>query len=471
MKGNILVKAGAVFLIVIVTLIALKKCGGDEYPVSEEDALPMGGGEPIPEETLGAIGLEGDTKEDTVRTLVSEVRKMRQDMHSLRQENAELREDNSALINMEESIRQRVKADIADNIREVGTRAQRQYESLSTENENRIDQLMSRFNKNAGAPGSAGQSYYDGQGTVWINSIDSPPVTENGFSLPLLGGKGGQSRSQPTDRDRFGTDNLPGVKGRRRGKASLEPVYTIPKNATLVGSTSLTALVGRVPVGGNVVDPYSFKLIIGKDNLTANGIELPEVAHAVASGKAVGDWTLGCVRGELNSITFIFQDGTIRTVPKPKDITEGGQATKGLPIGELSDKFGNPCVLGQRITNAYSYLAQRVGVTAAGAAAEAAAAAETTTETSVDGGGIGVVTTVDGSKGEYVLNRTLSGGAQEVADWLDERQSNEFDAIYVPPGQSVAIHITEELWIDYDSEGRKTQYSGLAFGGQSRELD
>ncbi len=39
----------------------------------------------------------------------------------------------------------------------------------------------------------------------------------------------------------------------------------------------MTALLGRIPINGTVTDPYPFKVLIGKDNLTANGIELPDV--------------------------------------------------------------------------------------------------------------------------------------------------------------------------------------------------
>ncbi|MFA9342646.1 TIGR03752 family integrating conjugative element protein, partial [Escherichia coli] len=80
---------------------------------------------------------------------------------------------------------------------------------------------------------------------------------------------------------------------------------------------AMTALLGRVPVNGTVTDPYPFKVLIGKDNLTANGIELPDVEGAVVSGTASGDWTLSCVRGQVNSITFVFADGRVRTLPAP----------------------------------------------------------------------------------------------------------------------------------------------------------
>ncbi|WP_447444337.1 hypothetical protein [Pseudomonas aeruginosa] len=53
----------------------------------------------------------------------------------------------------------------------------------------------------------------------------------------------------------------------------------------------MSALIGRVPVDGTVNDPYPFKILIGPDNLTANGIELPDVAlggHVCADRSCAG---------------------------------------------------------------------------------------------------------------------------------------------------------------------------------------
>ena len=36
---------------------------------------------------------------------------------------------------------------------------------------------------------------------------------------------------------------------------STVPVYTVPRNATLIGSTGMTALVGRVPIQGRCATP------------------------------------------------------------------------------------------------------------------------------------------------------------------------------------------------------------------------
>ncbi len=89
------------------------------------------------------------------------------------------------------------------------------------------------------------------------------------------------------------------------------PYYTIPENSTLMGSTAMTALLGRVPIQGAVTDPFPFKVLIGRENLIANGIDLPDVEGAIVSGTSTGDWTLSCVRSEVTSITFVFADGRI----------------------------------------------------------------------------------------------------------------------------------------------------------------
>ncbi|WP_242687801.1 TIGR03752 family integrating conjugative element protein [Photorhabdus stackebrandtii] len=128
---------------------------------------------------------------------------------------------------------------------------------------------------------------------------------------------------------------------------TIRPIYTLLENTTLVGSQAMTALLGRVPVNDKVTDPYPFKVLMGKDNLTANGIELPDVEGAIVSGTATGDWTLSCVRGNVTSLTFVFADGTVRTVPKSDNRTNGGQHIQDNNagnIGWLSDDNGIPCL-------------------------------------------------------------------------------------------------------------------------------
>lgn len=206
-----------------------------------------------------------------------------------------------------------------------------------------------------------------------------------------------------------------------------------------------------MPVGGQVQDPMPIKILVGSDNLAANGHRIPGLDGIVMSGYAVGDWTLSCVRGYLTSATFVFEDGHVVVFGERKR-GQGSRSKNDKSIGWISDRYGVPCISGKRITNAPAYLSQRIAMTALGAAAEAAAAAQTTSSTSLSGGTSS--TTVTGDKGAYVLGQTVSNGAEEVTNWLDRRMADSFDAIFAPAGTEVAVHLDVSLDIDYDPAGR-----------------
>ena len=262
----------------------------------------------------------------------------------------------------------------------------------------------------------------------WVDPLDAPPADRNGAAPPRIA-------SPPNQ----------GAAARR------EPVYTVPRNATLVGARGFTALIGRVPVRGQVVDPFPFKILVGQDNLAANGFVMPELFGMVFSGRAVGDWTLSCVRGEIFSVTYVLADGSIQSYPEGDSETQ-----ESKPIGWISDAYGVPCVNGERKTNAQSFLTQRIGLSAAAAAAKAAAAAETATTVS---GVTGTATTaVTGHIDTFVRNRAVSDGLDEVTRWLEERQGQSFDAIYVPPDRELVVHVTREIAIDFDPKGRKVNH-------------
>ena len=462
MGQNRFVQYGAIVLLVLAVLLSVKTCKGDA-PTGNEPVV-VGGGENLSEAALAGLGIEGDTEKDVVATLIGEVRNMKENMGHLRDDNAALRSDNADLKKMEQTIGRRLSSELTEAEKKVMQQSTSEVQSIMRRLEEAERKLAQTHRPSGGS--SPGSGLIEPGDTVWVQPLGQE--ADGGFLASL--GNAHLDGAQNGLRKKIALDDLTGIGGRFAGEEETIPYFTIPRNATLVNSTAMTALVGRVPFGGQVTDPYSFKVIIGQENLMANGIELPDVAYSIASGKAVGDWTLGCVRGDIYSITFVFQDGTIRTVPKADDIYEGTSSKRDIKIGELSDAFGNPCVVGQRISNAATYLAQRMGVVTASAAAEAAAASQTTQITSVDGSGTGVTTVVDGSTGEYILGRSIADGSMEVARWLDERQAQQFDAIYVPAGADVAMHITEQIEIDYDPNGRKTNHAALASGGY-RALD
>ena len=250
--------------------------------------------------------------------------------------------------------------------------------------------------------------------------------------------------------------------GSRAVGASTKAVYTVPSNSTLMGSIAMTALIGRVPIDGTVNDPYPFKVLIGPDNLTANGIDIPDVAGAVVSGTASGDWTLSCVRGQIRSVTFVFQDGTIRTVPEDSSKGSGGAnlGHNGVGIqgglGWISDPYGIPCVSGERRSNAQQYLGSQALITAAGAGAASLIKS--------DNGSVAVVSNSNGSlgtvgiSGNEAMGRILAGGVQEMSQWVNKLYGQAFAAIYVQPGAKVAVHLEQPLNIDYDAKGRRVNH-------------
>jgi len=117
------------------------------------------------------------------------------------------------------------------------------------------------------------------------------------------------------------------------------PYFTIPENATLVGATAMTSLIGRVPIDGRVTDPMQFKAVIGRDNLAANSFELPpDIAGMILTGIAIGDMALSCIEGRVRSMTFVFNDGSIRTVSTR---SKGGSGVTGSTQGGFGASAGN----------------------------------------------------------------------------------------------------------------------------------
>ncbi|PCJ36291.1 MAG: TIGR03752 family integrating conjugative element protein [Cellvibrionales bacterium] len=459
---------GSVLLLTV--FVTVKSCSPEGGNAQLLDAVPQA---PKP---------DADTPADTIKTLTANVSAMTAEVNALRRDNAVLQQDNQSLL--------KDRSTIEDN---VLTRLQRVVEAKDSASEQldnstiaaltvRVDSLAqslaasAKFSTESDIPVGLGLG---GDGLDGVGTSDNWVWTE-----PL------EKSTQPSDDsgnllNRFGRSAQNGLAlAKPHGEKLLDvgakavdsptPVYTIPRNATLIGSTAMTALVGRVPVKGQVHDPMPFKVIAGKDNLAANGLMIPGLQGMIWSGTAIGDWTLSCVSGQLESVTFVFEDGTIQTLSSDDNSLSGssgssasGGRTSGQsdkPLGWISDARGIPCITGERKSNAPAFLSQRIGVSAMEAAANAAAQSETTTLLSDSGT---VSNTVTGATGKYVLGKTLSGSSKEIARWLQERQAQSFDAVFVPAGIELAIHVDHELPIDFHAKGRKLHHANT-YGFQTR---
>lgn len=431
-----------------------------------------------------ALGIAGDTPQDTLATLVGQVKAMRSELQSLERNNASLTEENRRLRARENGIDTRIQSALGgisestQQERRQAEEARRQAEANSREARSLLHSLQEQLavlrGPDTDLPIGLGLRPEDslafdtptGSDLVWIEPLDATPAPSSpkSFSAPA-------SFTLPSNPIERGQQQLRAVaKGERELRDADEatrPVYTLPENATLLGSVAMTALIGRVPVDGTVNDPYPFKVLVGADNLTANGIELPELAGAVLGGTATGDWTLSCVRGQIESITFVFQDGTIRSVPPPQAVTSRNQSAAGGNsqrlrggLGYLSDPHGIPCIGGERRSNAQQYLGTQSLLTAAGAGVAALFDSEESSSglLSNANGTLGI----SSSAGNSALNSILSGGVGDIRTWVNQLYGEAFAAVYVAPGAQVAVHLDREITLDYAPAGRRVRHAPTA---------
>ena len=481
MKGNKLIKILAIVFVAIVLIVLMingksknkELVQAQNAPALDDNGLALA---PVSDDELAKeFGVDVDSPEETMRTLTTELQAVKRENDLIQQENERLRQEAEKLLNMEKNITSRVDGKVRNAEIVVENQAKR-LERQSQESDTllrRLEQRLKDLELSRNEPKTTAQTtpegydigmagipdglgYTDGgmsgTGVIWKQPLDAVKDEKSGaltlpdFSLPDLGVQ---------------APGIPEGEELRRGKKKDEPTkikaYTIPENATLFGSTSMTALLGRIPVDGQISDPYPFKIIVGPENLSSNGINIPNVEGITMSGVAKGDWTLSCVSGEIHSMTFTFSDGSISTYPEPK---EGGTARRET-IAWFSDEYGVPCVTGKRITNAPSYLATRIGLGALSAYANVQAQQEYTNTTTSGPYGTSTSSTLTGDAGNAAKNQAIVGGTEEVLDWVEKRQQQSFDAIYVEPGTKLHLHMIQQVAIDYpiNGTGRKVQHS------------
>lgn len=222
------------------------------------------------------------------------------------------------------------------------------------------------------------------------------------------------------------------------------PVYTLHRGSVLANSVSLTALMGRIPMSGQVTDPYPFSMVVGANNLMASGFTLPDIQGAIVTGTVTGDWSLSCVRGVVESIDFIRADGSILSYPEESGAIDSGfdgSSIKTDELGFLADPNGNPCLSGIRISNAPQYLTTKGLLDAATAAANAASIAQKTV--SVDGNTS--TSSLTGSAIKSAAGESAAAFTSTVSEFIQARMGSTFDIVYVEPGVSAAIHLRKPI--------------------------
>jgi len=204
--------------------------------------------------------------------MTAEVKALRQDNTQLRSENRELLASRTQI---ENNVTTRVKRELLSREKDQAT-SQRLDSGVLSSLTARVDALSQSYSQINLAPSGSDIPVGLGLDGIGIdpagNLIWIEPLEHTQDDSPAMNGSGllhktGQSTGRMLDTAREQTSNI------AKRINTVDPVFTVPRNATLIGSTAMTALVGRVPVQGQVRDPMPFKVITGADNLAANGAD------------------------------------------------------------------------------------------------------------------------------------------------------------------------------------------------------
>lgn len=307
--------------------------------------------------------------------------------------------------------------------------------------------------------------YDDVNSFVWVSNLSKPAniessnnkLSDNGFlnfvKSDQNSSKGSLLHGKSDSFDQNGS-----------GKKDLvKPAYTIPVNATLTGAVLMTPLVGRIPIDGQLPSPYHFKLVLSSENLTANGYPMPGVKGAVMSGVASGDLLGSCSRGDIHSITFIFNDGTISTTQTKSNDNS---------LGYISSQTGNPCIAGTFHSDAAIFLGAQMAFAGAEGYANAISDSQYMTSANSDGNNI---RTLIGSANKAAIGQGGSAAAQAAQTWWNRRVQNSFDYVYVSNvdpktgnPMKVVVNISKQISINHDSNARKVSYENALQTNNSR---
>ena len=464
-----------VVVVLAVALIILKNRDGNDVDVAAalqaEDTSVLGETETYEGVTI-KTGADGDTYVDTLSTVTAKIEQLEKDKKEESDKKEALLKQNRDLnnrVNQANNNTQETKTSLEKLIEKVSNLENNLKEartSKNTSNKN-VDRFASRGeypikgngipklnspNVNAPISEADGTINYD-DSIVWINPIDAQSSVDDkgvvSLEIPDIS-IGDTLRNTELYKEVADTGYGRSVGMEQNEEEVGVPYITIPRGSTSIDGVALTALIGRIPTGGAVVDPYRFKALISSENLASNGIVIDGLSGAVIGGRATGDYALECVNGEIDYITFTFEEGRISTFPE----ASGEGDSNSVSLGYISDNAGVQCIAGKFISNGASYLAQQVGLATLNAGAEAYSQSATAITSSPEGS---TSTVTDSDK--FALGGAVTAGIDTASDWLTQRQQSAFDAVYVAPSSRITVHFEREISINYNPNGRKTNHA------------
>jgi integrating conjugative element protein (TIGR03752 family) len=403
-----------------------------------------------------------DTPVETLKTLTA-------DISIVKQQNQQLVEQNKTLTEQDKTTLAQFKKDLQTEVDTQLANAKATLQQSSSSQSGTSSASSAAHSSNSpyvtngsDSSNSATLNTVDANGSTWVNDLQDGNVNEQksdrhaAHSMATLLNPGLADNKNTDDK---GNDALtllsePPNSHSQTNKTAAVPYYTIPVNATLTGAIAMQPIIGRIPIDGKVPDPYTFKAIIGAKNLAANGIDVPpDIQGIVASGVAEGGMLGKCARGEITSMTFVFQDGRISTT----------EAKSGQALGTIAAANGNPCIAGSFHTDAALFLGATAGLAGLQGYGNALSQAQLNTTTSATTGA--TISSLIGSANKFAFGQGFSAASQAAQKWWEQRVQNSFDFVYVPNVNpktkkklELNINVTQEIPIDYDLKNRKVAY-------------
>jgi len=401
-----------------------------------------------------------------------------QELHQVMSSNKDLQANNAALNTKNDEILRNIKSEVQQNLEsELQKRGQDDQAKISALQDQlqRVNEAIRQQSESESMGGSdqgGNELKLHGQNLVSVPDIAGGDSSIGAGQRILTGPRQHNSNTSEASSSDFLLDHSDSSDGSTSSDSldhtNLKPYYTIPDGATLIGSATMTAVIGRVPVNGMVNAPYPFKAIIGGENLAANGLSIPGISGAIVQGYSVGDMSLSCVKGYITTFTFIFPDGTISTTKVSNPSTAGSDIGFDSALGYLTTPNGTPCLAGNWHSTAPQYLSTMIALGALNQGGQAYATAQQTSTENPMGG---ATTALTGSIGKLMMGNAVQGGTQQVMDWYTAREKNSFDSVALISGQKVAINITQEIPINYDPNGRKISYENSSPNFSNTSLD
>jgi integrating conjugative element protein (TIGR03752 family) len=394
-----------------------------------------------------------DNKVEALKTMTADLLSVENKNKTLQQNVANMQAQNKASIGQ-------LKQSVVSQVQTALQKIQTQNEQKQTAFESSLKQKEKAQAQDYPVNGGSGNGAF-----IWVSNLSKLNVVQK------------TSSTSHQVKGFFSADGHSGKKGSllhtgdnqqssaSKIKKTIKPVYTMPVNATLTGATLMTPLVGRVPIDGKLPSPYHFKLVLSGSNLTANGYPMPGVKGAVMSGIASGDMLGSCARGDIHSITFIFNDGTISTTQ-----AQGDSAS----LGYISGQTGNPCISGTFHSNAAVFLGSQMTLAGAEGYASTISSSQYMNGMTPDGGSIHALI---GSANKAAVGQGGTAAAQAAQTWWNQRVRDSFDYVYVPNVNpktrrptKVVVNITKQIPIDYNPNARKVNYDN-SLQTLDRQLD